>query len=162
MQEAKLMQNLRHNNIVQLFGIVNHVKAGNMYIASALATNGNLFQYIEKIQSELGSVPHLLSTLQLSLGIAHGVCYLHQRKIIHRDLKPQNILLFEGEIPKITDFGMSRTLYQKSRLSVASKSSKAELQIPLLDVLEYEIENESAATLTYSILDLLLLLCMVF
>jgi serine/threonine protein kinase len=41
--------------------------------------------------------------------IAKGLYYAHQHNIAHFDLKPQNILLAKN-IPKITDWGLSRVL----------------------------------------------------
>ncbi|XP_018311813.1 mitogen-activated protein kinase kinase kinase 13 isoform X3 [Mycetomoellerius zeteki] len=40
--------------------------------------------------------------------IAAGMAYLHAHKIIHRDLKSPNVLIGQGEIVKISDFGTSR------------------------------------------------------
>ncbi|CAN6457833.1 unnamed protein product [Victoria cruziana] len=49
--------------------------------------------------------------LEIILGIARGLQYLHQEsrlKLIHRDLKTSNILL-DGDLrPKISDFGVAR------------------------------------------------------
>ena len=43
-------------------------------------------------------------------GICKGLFYLHEEKnIVHMDLKPPNILLDDHKIPKITDFGLSRS-----------------------------------------------------
>jgi len=53
--------------------------------------------------------------LQLNLAmyyiheIAEGLHYAHQHNIAHFDLKPQNILL-KNDVPKITDWGLSRVL----------------------------------------------------
>jgi tRNA A-37 threonylcarbamoyl transferase component Bud32 len=41
--------------------------------------------------------------------IAKGLNYAHQHNIAHFDLKPQNILL-KKDVPKITDWGLSRVL----------------------------------------------------
>ncbi len=42
-------------------------------------------------------------------GVAKGLQYAHKNNIAHFDLKPQNILL-KNDIPKITDWGLSRLL----------------------------------------------------
>ena len=39
-----------------------------------------------------------------------GLKYLHSLNIIHRDLKPANVLINQGSIVKICDFGLSRSL----------------------------------------------------
>ena len=36
-----------------------------------------------------------------------GLEYLHKQNIFHRDLKPANLLVFDGDVIKIADFGIS-------------------------------------------------------
>ena len=50
-------------------------------------------------------------TYEISLGVAHGIEYLHRgcdMQILHFDIKPHNILLDENFIPKVFDFGHAK------------------------------------------------------
>lgn len=57
-----------------------------------------------------------LTTYHL-LGYAYQICsgmqYLVTRKLVHRDLALRNILLADGDIVKICDFGLTKDVYKK-------------------------------------------------
>ncbi|PVG01331.1 kinase-like protein [Serendipita vermifera] len=56
----------------------------------------------------------LRDRLKLLLGTARGVQYLHTHEppLIHGDIKPSNILIADGGVPKICDFGFARVLLE--------------------------------------------------
>jgi serine/threonine protein kinase len=78
--------------------------------------------------------------LQIFLEISRGMSFLwEEKKLLHLDLKPSNIIIDERDaIPKILDFGLSRTLYvyQDSPL----EQSLTDLETPLVS------ENRTFAT----------------
>ena len=45
--------------------------------------------------------------LDLFIKVCHAIQHAHQKGIIHRDLKPSNVL-FDGDVPKLVDFGVAR------------------------------------------------------
>lgn len=49
---------------------------------------------------------------QITRQIAQAVAHAHDHGVIHRDLKPSNVLMDVNEQPKVTDFGLARTVEQ--------------------------------------------------
>ena len=96
-REIASWQPLRHINIVRLYDL-------NILPIPYLE--------MELCQRSLDELPKPLGVEQASslmFHIAEGVKHAHSQGIIHRDLKPQNILL-QGEVPKISDWGLSKVV----------------------------------------------------
>lgn len=103
LEEARVLDRLRHPNIVQVNGV--DKIDGHMIIDMEYVKGTNLHEYMRRH----GKLP-----VREALGIAVQVCdaldYAHQHNIVHRDIKPANILITSEGTAKIADFGLAEIL----------------------------------------------------
>ncbi|BGP41979.1 kinase subunit of RNA polymerase II carboxy-terminal domain kinase I [Rhodotorula kratochvilovae] len=106
-REIKLLQSLRHPNVVSLIEML--VSKGHVYM---------VFEYLDHDLTGVLHHPtinftpaHLKSLMQQFL---EGLGFIHRRGVLHRDLKGSNILLSKHGELKIADFGLAR-FYQRGR-----------------------------------------------
>ena len=99
-KEIKILKELRHKNIIQLYEIME--SENKLYIVMEYCEGKELFDYIIKRK-------HLTEkeACRFFQQIINGVEYLHLNNITHRDLKPENLLLTNKKRIKISDFGLS-------------------------------------------------------
>jgi serine/threonine-protein kinase len=101
-REAEAVAALRHPNIVQVHdaGEV----TGRPYFTMEYVEGGTL-------SHSLAGQPHPpRRAAELAATLASAVQFAHQSGFIHRDLKPANVLLTEEDVPKISDFGLARSI----------------------------------------------------
>lgn len=102
----------RHKNILPI--IECEIFGNQIAIVSEYAPGGSLQDLINK----KGSLP-ASEAVEIAVGILDGLAHLHNRQIIHRDLKPDNVL-FQGNVPRLTDFGISRAMTVTSQSQTVS------------------------------------------
>uniref|UniRef100_A0A673XCK2 Mitogen-activated protein kinase kinase kinase n=1 Tax=Salmo trutta TaxID=8032 RepID=A0A673XCK2_SALTR len=105
--EIKHLRKLKHPNIITFKGIC--TQAPCYCILMEYCAQGQLY---EVLRAGRKITPSLL--IDWAMGIAGGMNYLHLHKIIHRDLKSPNMLITHDDLVKISDFGTSKELIDKS------------------------------------------------
>jgi tRNA A-37 threonylcarbamoyl transferase component Bud32 len=102
-REARAVARLSHPNIVTV--IDRGEDDGRQFIVFEYVDGENLKQLVE----HEGPLP-VADALELALGVARGLAFAHEHGLVHRDVKPQNVLLNGDGRPKVTDFGIARSL----------------------------------------------------
>ena len=102
LREARLASAIEHPNVCAIFEVGE--SGDEAYIAMQYVPGQSLDRLIARGPASL--------QLVLSVGIqtADGLQAAHSLGIFHRDLKPQNIMVSEGGLVKILDFGLARRL----------------------------------------------------
>ncbi|CAN6278393.1 unnamed protein product [Urochloa humidicola] len=110
--EVKMLARLDHPNIIKMLGSC--IGNEENVICYEYMPSGSL-DAVLFAEDEKSVVPDWPARLGIMQGICEGLLYLHEQFIIiHRDIDPSNILLSEGLIPKISDFGRA-TLHDQGQ-----------------------------------------------
>ncbi|HKY20867.1 MAG TPA: protein kinase [Vicinamibacterales bacterium] len=101
LREPRLLASLNHPNIVS---ILTAEKQENIFFIVMEFVPGDT---LEMVISRDGQID-LARTLDYTCQICNAVDHAHQHGVIHRDLRPGNVLVTEGGLLKVADFGTSR------------------------------------------------------
>lgn len=97
-QEAKLLTNLSHENIIKIYGTS---KSKNTFIIVMEYLNGS------SLQDRLARPYTLQKFLPIAKGICNALKFAHDNDITHGNLRPSNILINDKNNIKLTDFGLA-------------------------------------------------------
>ncbi|XP_058012613.1 tyrosine-protein kinase Fes/Fps isoform X6 [Ahaetulla prasina] len=102
LQEAGILKQYSHPNIVRLIGVCTQKQP--IYIVMELVKGGDFLTFLRNERAQL-TAKELLKMME---DAAAGMEYLASKHCIHRDLAARNCLVTESNTLKISDFGMSR------------------------------------------------------
>ena len=115
-RELEVMYKIHHPNVVKLFGHFEDNKY--CYFIMEYISKGNVYNLLTIDKTKQLSTKVVATIMKDVISAAY---FLHNMDppIIHRDIKPENVLLHEGFIAKLTDFGWSNYIQEdKERKTV--------------------------------------------
>jgi cyclin-dependent kinase 12/13 len=129
-REIKILKALDHENIIRLEEVITygneqpdekdggelqHSQGSDMDLSQFL--KGSVFMVFEYVEFDLsgliltmnGLPPDVVKSYMKQL--LSGMFYMHRQRILHRDLKTANILITRGNVLKIADWGLARSVF---------------------------------------------------
>jgi len=148
--EIRMMQGMRHPNIVLFLGAV--IQAPRLSIVCELMPLGSLHALLHgKTQNGVELATNGRLRRQMAQDCARGMSYLHSRSppVVHHDLKPANLLVDSHWTLKVSDFGMSR-LKHNTYLSSKSPGGTPEWMAP--EVLRNDPTDERSDVYSFAVI----------
>ena len=114
-KEVNFMSRLNDRNIIRILGVCYE---DTPFIMMEYMENGDLNRYLQKFKelSTTDSEPQgqitIGTLIHMTTQIASAMKYLASHNFVHRDLATRNCLVGSNYLVKISDFGMSRNLYE--------------------------------------------------
>jgi serine/threonine-protein kinase len=116
LREARLASAIDHPNVCAIYDVgetrVEHNESDGNEPEAYIVMQYIPGKPLDKIIAE--GAANLQLVLSAGIQIADGLSAAHSLGIFHRDLKPANVILTEGGLVKILDFGLARRLNMDS------------------------------------------------
>ncbi|HEX4220792.1 MAG TPA: protein kinase [Pseudonocardiaceae bacterium] len=108
--EAGLATRVRHPNIVEVYGVVG--ERDDQWLVMEYVPGRSLAQIIA--DDQVLSVPRAIHYVRQ---IADALDAVHRAEVVHGDVKPANILIPDNGVAKLSDFGVSRQVWNAETLN---------------------------------------------
>ncbi|XP_029201846.2 platelet-derived growth factor receptor beta-like isoform X1 [Acropora millepora] len=130
LDELELMKTMvPHPNIVGLIACC--TKSDKPFIIVEYCSLGNLRDYLLSSRGNVIYANLAANSLTLTCSdllsfawqCARGMSYLANHKLVHRDLAARNVLMGDGQVCKISDFGLARDVYRTKQYLKMGKAT---------------------------------------
>lgn len=173
LSEFSMLKEISHPNVIRLLGACTQ-KGGPLYIIVEYAEHGSLRNYLRNqrkfsfdrpVSNNFQTVWNPIynfenentsftlnqrDLLSFAWQIAKGMAYLSDMKLLHRDLAARNVLIAAGNVIKISDFGLSRDVYEGDTYLKRSKG-KVPVKWMALESLEDHIYTTKSDVWSFGI-----------
>ncbi|HWK89662.1 MAG TPA: protein kinase [Longimicrobium sp.] len=107
-QEARAVNQINHEHIVEIFDFVEDPAAGHVYCVMELLRGQSLSDLQREERLSLARIRGIMVQVCAALGAAH------QLGVVHRDIKPDNLFIAQKsgqpDFVKVLDFGVAKLL----------------------------------------------------
>jgi eukaryotic-like serine/threonine-protein kinase len=103
MREGRIAARLHHPNAISVFDVIDH--GGRPWLVMEYLPSRSL----ATVLTERATLPPR-EVAAIGRQLADALAAAHAAGIVHRDVKPANVLLGDGGVVKLTDFGISRAV----------------------------------------------------
>jgi serine/threonine protein kinase len=115
-RELRLLAEMRHPNIIALFGSFRST-CGQLHVVMEFGDGGCLASHL-RMCGNLGRPIAFDGAHSIALDVARGLLFLHEglhHPVVHCDLKSANVIICRG-VAKLADFGVARKMRRNTWL----------------------------------------------
>lgn len=120
LEEARIASAIQHPNISAIYEVGEHEE--RPFIVMQYVPGRTLAELLED-----GAL-NMQFALSISIQIADGLAEAHRLGILHRDLKPANIMVTDGGLVKILDFGLAKRREASEMDSITNEEKPSDQQ----------------------------------
>lgn len=99
--EARILFQLNHPNVVRVFNYYDYRDSHTSYIVMEYVSGTDLLRYVKE---------NPMNSDRVFEKVVDGFTHLERKKILHRDIRPANILVGDEGDPKVIDFGFGKQI----------------------------------------------------